>query len=79
MGFEDNNRNAGMQRFQSVMHLGMGSIYIIFGVLVVYIKYFGTMELSSGVAYTLGGFMILYGIFRVWRGVVSLMQRRRMH
>ncbi|HRO41382.1 MAG TPA: hypothetical protein PL009_01015 [Flavipsychrobacter sp.] len=77
MSLEENNRNKGMQRFQASMHLGMGIVYLIFGVLVIYVRYFGAIELSAGVAYTLGGFMILYGLFRIWRGVAFFKQRQR--
>lgn len=76
MAYEENNRN-GIPRFQSIMHLCMGLVYIVFGLLVVYVKYFGTMQLPAGVAYTLGGIMIIYGIFRIWRGFAAFKQRKR--
>ena len=75
MSYEE--RNKGLQRFQSVMHLGMGVFYVIVGALIIFVKSFGTMELPSALAYTLGGLMIAYGIFRVWRGIVALKQRRQ--
>jgi len=76
MSLDANNREKGMQRFQAIMHLSMGAIYVIFGALVVYIRYFGAMELSAGIAYTLGGFMVLYGLFRLWRGMTFFKNRQ---
>lgn len=76
MSLEEQNRNRGIERFQTIMHLGMGSFYIIIGLLVLYVRYFGTMELSAGLAYALGGLMILYGVFRLWRGFVGLKQQK---
>lgn len=75
MSYED--QNSGMLRFQPIMHLTMGVFYLVIGCLVIYVKYFGAIELSSGLAYTLGGLMIIYGIFRLWRGFSSLKQRKR--
>ncbi len=76
MSLDTNSRN-GMQRFQTIMHLGMGCFYLVVGMLVLFVKYFGTMELSSGLAYTLGTLMIIYGLFRVWRGIAALKSGRR--
>lgn len=76
MSLDTNSRN-GMQRFQTIMHLGMGGFYLVVGMLVLFVKYFGTMELSSGLAYTLGTLMIIYGLFRVWRGIAALKSGRR--
>ena len=70
-------RKNAYERMQIPLHLGMGSIYIIFGFLVLYIKYFGSIELSAALAYALGGLMLLYGIFRIWRGITLLRQSNR--
>lgn len=74
---ERNERTNGMLRFQGTMHIGMGIFYVIIGILVLYVKYFGTMELPTGLAYFLGTMMILYGLFRLWRGFVFLKQRKQ--
>ncbi len=76
---DDTNRNGGIQRFQSVIHIIMGVVYVAIGVLVIYIKHFGSLELPAGVAYTLGVLMMLYGAFRFWRGLVHLRQQKRIH
>ena len=74
---ENPPRRSGYERMQIPLHLGMGCVYIIFSLLVFYLKYFGTMELSSGLAYALSGLMFLYGIFRLWRGFSMLRQTKR--
>ena len=78
MSTEERERNAGLQRFQAIMHLGMGAFYVVIGVLVIYIRYFGAMELPAGLAYALGAMMILYGFFRIWRGISWLRHRKRL-
>ena len=76
--FEERNEQKNpMQRFQVIMHLGMGTFYLIAGALVLYVKYFGTMELSAGLAYFLGTMMLLYGTFRIWRGFTELKNLKR--
>lgn len=66
---EENSKSSRIHRFQATMHLAMGLVYILLGGVVLYIKVFGTIELSEGLAYALGGMMILYGGFRIWRGI----------
>lgn len=70
-------RRSGYERMQMPLHIGMGFVYIIFGILILYIKYFGTMQLSAGLAYALGGLMLLYGVFRLWRGFSMMRQTKR--
>jgi hypothetical protein len=78
MNYEERNEsNKGYQRFRATMHIGMGVFYIVIGLSVIYIKYFGAMELPSGFAYVLGSLMLLYGIFRVWRGIADMKQMKR--
>lgn len=56
-------------KFRAVLNLVMGVVYILLGIVVMYLKYFGTIELGALLAYFLGGLFILYGAFRIWRGV----------
>ncbi len=74
-----NERTDAYSKFRGSLHIGMGVMYLIIGSLVLYIKYFGTMELSSGLAYTLGSLMVLYGLFRLWRGIVAIREYKRRH
>jgi hypothetical protein len=69
---ERNSNNTGYQRFRSTLHMGMGVFYVCVGVLIIYVKYFGTMALPETFAYVLGSMMIFYGLFRLWRGFVDL-------
>lgn len=73
---ERNERGGAFGSFRAALHLGMGAVYLVIGFLVIYIKYFGTMELPTGMAYTLGSLMLLYGVFRIWRGIVAVKENR---
>lgn len=72
MSYSDRNGSNAARRFRNSLNLGMGVVYIIISMMVLNLKYFGTIELSSGAAYTLGGLILLYGLFRVYRGVIGL-------
>lgn len=65
----DRENNKGYRNFRNSLDLGMGVFYVIIGVLILYVKYFGTLELSQGTAYALGGLVVLYGLFRIYRGI----------
>jgi uncharacterized membrane protein HdeD (DUF308 family) len=54
----------------------MGVLYICIGILILYMKHFGTMELPSTFAYVLGGLMVVYGVFRLYNGITALRQNR---
>jgi uncharacterized membrane protein len=75
--FEERQGNQGMARFRAIMHLGMGVFYLIIGMLIIYIKAFGAMELPTGFAYVLGSLMLAYGLFRIWRGWVDMKQMKK--
>lgn len=73
---EDRNRTTSTNnRFRAYLNISMGIIYIIFGIAIMYIKYFGSIALGTMAAYTLGGIMLLYGAFRMWRGIVDIRQK----
>lgn len=72
---ERSKRTGAYERMRGTMHIGMGVFYLIAGTLVLYVKYFGSIELPAGVAFFLGIMMLLYGIFRIWRGFVLLKQK----
>ena len=74
---DNNQRPSSYERMQIPLHIGMGCVYIIFGILILYVKYFGSMELSAGLAYALGGLMLVYGTFRLWRGFSLLRKSNR--
>lgn len=58
------------------LHIGMGIVYLLFGILVVYVKYFGSIELSATTAYAMGALLSLYGIFRLYRGITDVRNAR---
>lgn len=73
MNYEErSNSNSGYQRFRATLHMGMGVFYVCIGILIIYVKYFGSMALPEVFAYVLGSMMILYGLFRVWRGFADM-------
>lgn len=72
-----NKKNSVYNSFKGSLHMGMGVIYIVLGVSVVYFKSFGVMELKEIVAYIIGFVMVLYGSFRLWRGWMDLKRLRR--
>jgi len=74
MSYEERQRssNGTYSRFQSTLNIGMGLVYLIIGITIVYMKYYGAVPLGPGLAYALGGLMIVYGVFRLWRGFMDI-------
>ncbi len=63
--------------FRTSLDLGMGVMYIILGIIVFSMRSFGTIELPPSTAYVLGGVMVVYGAFRIYRGMVVVMRKRK--
>jgi|GEM_PF-922557 len=74
-GYEHHNKS--YRGFRTSLDFGMGGLYIIIGALVLWARYFGTMQLSATYAYILGGAMVLYGAFRIYRGASAMIKMRR--
>nr|WP_315087560.1 C4-dicarboxylate ABC transporter [uncultured Chryseobacterium sp.] len=53
------------------LSLVTGLFYIVLGIVVMYYRFFFTV-MEPGVAYALGGLLILYGIFRIYRAVTKI-------
>jgi len=53
------------------LSLVTGLFYIVLGIVVIFYKFFFTI-LEPGVAYALGGLLILYGIFRIYRAISKI-------
>ena len=69
MDYEERNmRNKGYGRFRALLHLSMGTFYILIGIVVFNMRSFGQIQLSTPVVYALSIFCVLYGAFRIWRG-----------
>lgn len=62
------NRSRTNTFFRAFRHIVMGLILIAFGIIVAIYQRFGTIELSSITSYSLAGIMMVYGLFRIWRG-----------
>lgn len=63
-------------KFRAMLNLIMGTVYILLGIVVMIYQYFGSFELGPVLAYFLGGLFILYGAFRIWRGVQEMKMLR---
>lgn len=61
-----------INKLRTGLNVGMGVVYVVLGVMVLGMRVFGTIALPSTAAYVLGGVMILYGGFRVYRGVTDM-------
>jgi hypothetical protein len=61
--------NKTYRSFRAGLDMGMGMIYVCFGGGIIYLKAFVNMDLGPKTAYTIGGLMVAYGLFRLWRGV----------
>ncbi|SFT84323.1 hypothetical protein SAMN05421857_3656 [Chryseobacterium formosense] len=53
------------------LSLVTGLFYIILGIVIIVYKFFFTV-LEPTVAYPLGGLVMLYGFFRIWRAVSKI-------
>lgn len=73
---ERNLKSKGYTNFRGSLHIGLGALYLAIGGAVLKTKHFGYMELSSAAAYIFGALLLLYGIFRVWRGWTYMRNRR---
>lgn len=74
----DERREAdkGFMRVRSTLHIGMGVLYLVFGSAVIYLQKFGNLALPGIMAYAVGGLMLLYGGFRIWRGLRDARERK---
>ena len=69
--------NKGYRNVRAVLHIGMGGVYLLFGSIIIAYQNFGTLGLSPVMAYSIGGLMLLYGVFRLWRGFADMATMRR--
>ncbi|XZF12959.1 hypothetical protein ACTHGU_14330 [Chitinophagaceae bacterium MMS25-I14] len=73
---EPRNRNTANSRYRSAMHIGMGLVYLLMGCSILYFKLYGVVVLNAALAYALGGLMVAYGLFRLWRGMQDIRANR---
>jgi hypothetical protein len=74
---EEIGQSKSYKNVRAVLHIGMGGIYLLFGFIIATYKNFMTRELGTGMAYAIGGLMIAYGAFRLYRGFADIAQMRR--
>lgn len=61
-----------MRRFGAGRHIVMGLLLIALAYAVVHFQRFGTLDLSPVTSYVLAALMVVYGLFRIWRGTREL-------
>lgn len=74
---ERNEQSTVYSSFRTTLDMSMGAIYVILGAILFMMHNFGTVELGSTASFVLGGIMVLYGAFRIYRGYVAINSRRR--
>ncbi len=67
----------GYERLKAIRHIAMGVVFLAFAVVMFVNKTFGAFDLSDGLAYSLGGVLVLYGAFRIWRGYADMKMLKR--
>lgn len=72
---ERNQRQNSYGRFRAILHLSMGCMYLLIGAALVYVQ--STQGGIGSFAYLVGGLMLLYGVFRIWRGFRDMKEMRR--
>jgi hypothetical protein len=68
-------RNRVWRRFQAGRHIVMGLVLMAIAYALVHFRAFGAIELSPAEAYTLASILVLYGLFRIWRGSIELRKK----
>ena len=71
-----NRRRKATFSFRAILNCSMGLLYLVLAGVIITVKKFGQIDLSgSYLPYLLGGLLILYGVFRFWRGIIDFRQR----
>lgn len=66
------NTDRGYSRMRSIMDIGMGLLWTAMGVFMFFNKYFETrikVNFDEDTMKILGAVFILYGLFRIYRGI----------
>lgn len=70
MSAAGNNNNGGRKvSLRAMIDFVMGAVYIILAGVVAYSRHFGTLELSPGIVWGMGGLLVVYGTFRIYLGI----------
>jgi hypothetical protein len=68
---ENSNTNVP-PKWRAWLHIGMGIVYLLCAPVVYSAKTFATIKLSTTAVYGMSGLLVIYGAFRLWRGVTDL-------
>jgi hypothetical protein len=74
---ERNEQGKGYQNFRMGLDLGMGGFYMVLGITLITLRYFGNFEFNVTYATILGALMIGYGCFRLYLGFKGFKNRKR--
>jgi threonine/homoserine/homoserine lactone efflux protein len=66
---QSNNKPGFKFTFRAIMHMAIGVLYIILASYLFKVQKFGTVELGAAASYGLGALLLVYGGFRIWRGI----------
>lgn len=77
MSVEPNNNYNSRPSIRIWMHIIAGMMYVLFGFMVLFLKYFNSIQLSKGTAYAMGTLLLIYGIFRLYRGISNMRSDRQ--
>lgn len=72
----DNSEKRRAMRM-AIYHLTMGALLFVVATLVLVTKNFGNTSLDTNFSYLLGGLFLVYGIFRLYRGIVEVRNWRQ--
>ena len=64
-----------MRRFQAARHMIMGLLLIFCAYLFIQRRLFANIEVSQTVAYVIAAILVVYGLFRIWRGTADLREK----
>jgi hypothetical protein len=66
---ERNKRSGGYVRFRTIFDYAMGTLYVGGGLMLLFSKRLGLdFQLSATITLIFGGLLVLYGLFRWYRG-----------
>lgn len=65
-------RTSTKYRFRAMMNISIGALYIILGIAVATMRKFGAVQLALGWAFGACALLLIYGGFRIWRGIQDL-------
>ncbi len=66
------NQKKNYTKFRGIIHFTMGILYVLMGIASVYLVKIGFFNLDLSMGYLIGGLMLAYGIFRIFRGIQRL-------